>query len=227
VLFERDFSETPILVTRAAPALLPEACFQRDGQAGAARPCDRLETRKRRAVGSRGNVFRRGFLEMYPMLILLRMGVLTTMLAIVSSVVQAACIRQSLPDHDYCGPEGRALVSFLIADRLYGPFTGACAAHDYCYWQGGIKIVTAMEQRYRMSMAHASDAQIAEFRFAMDGIKAQCDWNFRMRLLGECRSLAWAKSAKCEAAAELYFLGVDKLATGLFRSAVNAALTCR
>ncbi|MCB1366871.1 MAG: hypothetical protein KDK00_03825 [Rhodobacteraceae bacterium] len=142
-----------------------------------------------------------------------------------------ACIRQSLINHDYCGPEGRKTLnrvgSFLVADNIFGPFKGACAAHDYCYQKGGEKIARAMEQKYRISMYQVSDAQFAEFEFEIDYLKSRCDWEFYMRLFKVCVKVPPGQILGCEAWAAAYYAGVTAFAGSAFRSSIESGFICK
>lgn len=159
---------------------------------------------------------------------MLILGIATALTINPMNVVQAqsACIRQSLANHDYCGAEGRKLLG-NVPDRMIGDFKGACAGHDACYSLGAERVVNAMENRYRQSMLGADSAQKAEFRQEMSRIKRSCDRSFLSDMQRACSRVTLLDKPKCQAAAAVYHVGVDRLAGKAFEQALDSAFTCR
>lgn len=140
--------------------------------------------------------------------------------------LNAACIRQSMENHDYCGPEGRK-ITYLVPDRAFGDFTAACAAHDVCYSFGGEAIVSKMESKFRKSMSSATDSEKAQFRSEIESLKTMCDNTFFDELQQSCSSLQMLEGSRCRSAAMLYYKVVGALADSAFYRAVDEAFTCR
>lgn len=158
----------------------------------------------------------------------------------ISSIpANANCIRQSFLKHDYCGPEGKKLRTFLVADKLLGPFRQSCYRHDVCYGLGAEDIVKKMEKRYRMSMVSMSSKQKREFEKEMGRVKKDCDNKFLKNLQKSCSkrysinraertSLAVKRArARCYDMAELYHFAVRKIGKKAFLRSIESAFTCR
>ncbi len=164
-----------------------------------------------------------------------RLKTLVSLLAIASFhlaaserlLAQSGCIRQTMMNQDYCGPQASRL-RHLVPERPIGNFRAACAAHDQCYASGGEQIVRLMEGRYRMSLLRVTAEQRREFRTEMRGMKASCDIAFREDMGAACRSVSFGRARlACTTAANMYLLGVAAGANRAFDRAVEAALTCR
>lgn len=142
--------------------------------------------------------------------------------ALLSTPVHAQCIRQSKPNHDYCGPEASKLAR-LVPDFALGNFRNACARHDACYQFGGEAIVRKMESRYRMSMISATSEQKREFRSDMRNLQKKCDRDFRSNLLEACRRF----DINCRHNAQSYYTAVRALGSKWFSKATDNAFSCR
>lgn len=140
--------------------------------------------------------------------------------------VQASCIRQSLMNHDYCGPEG-SRVTYLVPERVVGNFKRACAGHDACYAFGGEEVVAQMERRFQQSMLAANAEQKRVFRSEMQKIKSSCDQRFYSAMKSSCSQVLITKRPECLTAATGYYLAVSKFADRAFDQALNEAFTCR
>ena len=139
---------------------------------------------------------------------------------------QSGCIRQTMMNQDYCGPQASRL-RHLVPERPIGDFRAACAAHDQCYASGGEQIVRLMEGRYRMSLLRVTAAQRNEFRTEMRGMKAGCDIDFRRNMGAACHRVPITNRLQCHTAANVYLIAVAAVADRAFNQAVDAALTCR
>lgn len=143
-----------------------------------------------------------------------------------SSKASAACFRQSMENHDYCGPEGRK-VTYLIPDRAFGDFVSACSAHDACYSYGGEAIVGKMESKFRKSMSSATVGEKAEFKSEILSLKSLCDSTFYDELNQSCASLRLLEGSRCRSAASLYYKVVGAFAEKAFYDSIDTAFTCR
>jgi hypothetical protein len=139
-----------------------------------------------------------------------------------SGGASSQCIRQSMSNHDYCGPEGRS-ISGLIPDSALGNFKGACARHDQCYSFGASNVVREMEKKYRMSMLSADKEKKKEFKNRMNEVRRACDESFRGNLESSCD----VGNKNCRKAANIYYSSVSKLGHKWFEKAVDGAFTCR
>lgn len=138
----------------------------------------------------------------------------------------ARCIRQSLINHPYCGPEGN-WKSNLVPERVFGDFKGSCAGHDACYSLGAEDIVYKMEQRYQQSMLGANRQQKADFRGDIARVKGGCDAQFQSGLNNACSRVEGAKQSVCMQSAKLYYFAVSKYGDKAFDDSLNEAFTCR
>ncbi len=150
--------------------------------------------------------------------------VITTLMT--PTELNAQCIRQSMMNHDYCGPEGSKLAR-LVPEKVIGNFKGACAAHDACYAFGGENIVRKMEGKYQKSMTSATKAEMDEFKKQISAIKKSCDRTFLSDLSASCKTVAIMLKAKCIEASVAYYSAVSLFAGKAFERAVAGAFTCR
>ena len=143
-----------------------------------------------------------------------------------AAAANARCIRQSLINHPYCGPEGN-WKSAVIPERVFGDFKGSCAGHDACYSLGAEDIVFRMEQRYQQNMLGANRQQKADFSGDIARVKNGCDTQFLSGLNNACSRVDGVKRSACLQSAKLYYYAVSKHGDAAFDDSLNEAFTCR
>lgn len=150
---------------------------------------------------------------------------LASLVLIPINEANANCIRQSLRNHDYCGPEGSRWARAL-PQRVEKRFKRACAAHDVCYYRGGERIVAKMERKFRKSMLSADRKERRLFKSEMRDLRKYCDKRFDRDLKRACNGAGTSGKA-CYAARKTYYLGVVAGGRPAFNRAVDSAFTCR
>lgn len=136
---------------------------------------------------------------------------------------------------DYCGPAGEEFrskaKSFVVPDKLLGPFAHSCKAHDQCYVDAARRIIRSMEDRYKMSVA--STGLLDKYRGEAEGLfeaeKLNCDQTFRSQVANTCRNnpsaMRTGSSWSCKTVGAMYFAGVrSKLGQNAFDRSLHTAL---
>jgi hypothetical protein len=149
-----------------------------------------------------------------------------TLVGFDGAAAQSGCIRESMANQIYCGSESKK-ISRHVPDKPLGNFRGACATHDQCYASGGVQVLRLMESRYHMSLLRPTPQQRNEVKADAKRIKASCDSNFRQNMYAACRDVPFVIRDKCDGFAELYYVGVVKLAGDAFDQAIDYAFSCR
>lgn len=140
------------------------------------------------------------------------------------------CIRQSFVNHDYCGPEA-SKIKYLVPDRIFASFKGSCATHDFCYAEGGERIIEIIEEKYQISLQRGITNYINSSEFYTDTIAIvnDCNETFKNDMLHQCREakLTFRQEGVCVSAAFTYSGAVWALGKRHFERATRAAFACR